>query len=94
MKKFLTVLLVIAVMFTFSFGSAFAAEQTVDYEAGKTVNVLYNVEAYADATGEYGITEDYKAKITDGLTAILDGEADENTDVLTSDDRGYSCVVI
>ena len=90
MKKFLTVLLVIAVMFTFSFGSAFAAEQTVDYEAGKTVNVLYNVEAYADATGEYGITEDYKAKITDGLTAILDGEADENTDVLTSDDRGYN----
>ena len=31
MKKFMTVLLVVAVLFTFSFGSAFAA-QTVPYE--------------------------------------------------------------
>ena len=29
MKKFLTVLLVIAVMFTFSFSAAFAADQTL-----------------------------------------------------------------
>ena len=32
MKKFLTVLLVIAVMFTFSFGSAFAANPTYTYD--------------------------------------------------------------
>ena len=60
MKKFLTVLLVIAVMFTFSFGSAFAADQTVNYVTGETPKELHTTEAYKDAVGEYGITEAYK----------------------------------
>ena len=73
-------------MFTFSFGSAFAA-QTIDYEAGKTAKVLYIEEAFADKTGEYGITEAYKYNVTKGLQAILDNEAtssDQTVDTKTT----------
>ena len=73
-------------MFTFSFGSAFAA-QTIDYEAGKTAKVLYTEEAFADKTGEYGITEAYKYNVTKGLQAILDNEAtnsDQTVDTKTA----------
>ena len=62
-------------MFTFSFSSAFAATQTVGFEAGKDAKELYYAAAYADETGEYGITEAYKVELTDGLQAILDDEA-------------------
>ena len=51
MKKFLTVLLVIAVMFTFSFGTAFAAPVSAD-EAGMNA-VLEQQEAMAKAVNEH-----------------------------------------
>ena len=59
MKKFLTVLLVIAVMFTFSFGSAMAAtEYTVDdyytaLQAEKTAQLSYLANAKAQAVAKY-----------------------------------------
>ena len=43
-------------MFTFSFGSAFAA-QTAEYGSKGDVKELRYATAYADKTGEYGITE-------------------------------------
>ena len=59
MKKFLTVLLVIAVMFTFSFGTAMAAtEYTVDdyytaLQAEKTAQLSYLANAKAQAVAGY-----------------------------------------
>ena len=70
-------------MFTFSFGSAFAADQTVKYVTGETPKELHTTEAYKDAVGEYGITEAYKYNVTDGLQAILNGTATADTKVLT-----------
>ena len=70
MKKLLTVLLVIAVMFTFSFSSAFALE-TEAYKAQTSGNELYTVDAYKLTTGtdngSYGITEAYRATELAGL---------------------------
>ena len=70
-------------MFTFSFGSAFAADQTVKYVTGETPKELHTTEAYKDAVGEYGITEAYKYNVTEGLQAILNGTATASTKVLT-----------
>ena len=62
MKKFLTVLMVVAVLFTFSFGSAFAAVtgQTGTYEQNEVKDQLLNNSAFTQITGEYGITEAYR----------------------------------
>lgn len=85
MKKFLTVLLVIAVMFTFSFGSAFAATaQTGVYDKQDRTDELYFPAAYqanVSATGgaefgEYGITEAYKAELAKEWGKVLKNKAD------------------
>lgn len=60
MKKFLTVLLVIAVMFTFSFSSAFAV---VDW-AGESTSKYLTEDTDYKGTGEEGITEAYRAALT------------------------------
>lgn len=85
MKKFLTVLLVIAVMFTFSFGSAFAA-QTVPYEKNEVKDSLHYAGAYAAGElednewvgefGEYGITEAYKAELVKMWSRVADDSDD------------------
>lgn len=72
MKKFLTVLLVIAVMFTFSFGSAFA---TISWTGEATNKYLteegdYKAPAGSDK-GEEGITEAYRAELTSNAKAEL-----------------------
>lgn len=66
--------MVVAVLFTFSFGSAFAA-QTVPYEQNEVKDALYYADAYAAGAydnvkdvwvgefGEYGITEAYRAEL-------------------------------
>ena len=76
MKKFLTVLLVIAVMFTFSFSSAFAY---VPYEADKTDVYIAQVEDFygynattATKNGTFGITELERARLVYELNAKLD----------------------
>ena len=70
MKKFLTVLLVIAVMFTFSFSSAFA---TIDWVGETTGKYLTQDTDFKEPTlsatnvsvgGEEGITEAYRAQLT------------------------------
>ena len=73
MKKFLTVLLVIAVMFTFSFGSAFAATPApaADQYARANVSALYTYVAEAQAKVEAAID---KAE-SDALYAIFQGKA-------------------
>ena len=58
MKKFLTVLLVIAVMFTFSFGTAMAATYTLDdyasaLTAEKTAQLGYMNSAKIQAVNSY-----------------------------------------
>lgn len=68
MKKFLTVLLVIAVMFTFSFGSAFA---TVPWTGEKTNAYLTEAKDYTSPDGEEGITEAYRAQLTKEAKAEL-----------------------
>ena len=76
MKKFLTVLIVIAVMFTFSFSSAFAAaDQTVEYGTKGDVKELRLAAAYTDATGKYGVTEAYKEELVE-LVEAIDYETD------------------
>lgn len=75
MKKFLTVLLVIAVMFTFSFGSAFAADQTIVYDKQDEYDELHTAEAYTAKVGKYGITEAYKTELVDQWQNVLDDEA-------------------
>ena len=59
MKKFMTVLLVIAVMFTFSFGSAFAAASAD--EAGMNA-VLEQQEDMAEAVNKYAASVVYNQK--------------------------------
>ena len=67
MKKFLTVLLVIAVMFTFSFSSAFA---TIDWVGEETSKYLTEKTDFTtplqegDGRGEEGITEAWRAELT------------------------------
>ena len=72
MKKFLTVLLVIAVMFTFSFGSAFA---TISWTGEATNKYLTEEGDYKAPTstdkGEEGITEAYRAELTSNAKAEL-----------------------
>ena len=72
MKKFLTVLLVIAVMFTFSFGSAFA---TISWTGEATNKYLTEEGDYKAPTstdkGEEGITEAYRAELTKEAKAEL-----------------------
>ena len=63
MKKFLTVLLVIAVMFTFSFGSAFAV---TDFD-GKNYQAMQEGDYYKDGTVTHGIA---------GASGITDAERD------------------
>ena len=63
MKKFLTVLLVIAVMFTFSFGTAMAATYTLDdyasaLTAEKTAQLGYMNSAKIQAVNSYTYDED------------------------------------
>ena len=65
---------IIAVMFTFSFGSAFAA-QTAEYGSKGDVKELRYATAYADKTGEYGITEAYKENLVE-LVEAIDYETD------------------
>lgn len=99
MKKFLTVLLVIAVMFTFSFGSAFAATnaQTGVYDKQDRTDELYFPAAYqAQATastpefGEYGITEAYKAELAKEWGKVLkDKEVATPTVKLTQADNKF-----
>ena len=82
MKKFLTVLLVIAVMFTFSFGSAFAvtdfdgrtyqAMQAGDYYVGGKVS-----QGTAGASGITDAERDaYVASLEDALKTLDDAEYD------------------
>ena len=80
MKKFLTVLLVIAVMFTFSFGSAFATVSWTGEATSKTLNEAgdYDLESYrigvtpaAKGDGAKGITEAYRAELTKDAKAQL-----------------------
>lgn len=68
MKKFLTVLLVIAVMFTFSFGTAFA---TVPWTGEATSKYLTNDTDYLADAGEEGITEAYRAELTSIAKGML-----------------------
>ena len=70
MKKFLTVLLVIAVMFTFSFGSAFASLPWTGEATSKTLNEAKDydlrgetVETTSTANGTEGITEAHRAEL-------------------------------
>ena len=63
MKKFLTVLLVIAVMFTFSFGSAFAV---TDFD-GKNYQAMQEGDYYATGTVSHGVA---------GASGITDAERD------------------
>ena len=63
MKKFLTVLLVIAVMFTFSFGSAFAV---TDFD-GKNYQAMQEGDYYKDGTVTHGLA---------GASGITDAERD------------------
>ncbi|MGN1143217.1 MAG: hypothetical protein ACI4SU_01530, partial [Anaerovoracaceae bacterium] len=63
MKKFLTVLLVIAVMFTFSFGTAFAASYGIDevstaLEAEKALQLGYLANAKTQAVNSYTFDDD------------------------------------
>ena len=80
MKKFLTVLLVIAVMFTFSFGSAFA---TISWTGEATNKYLTQEGDYKAPTstdkGEEGITEAYRAELTSNAKAELRFVKGENT---------------
>lgn len=77
MKKFLTVLLVIAVMFTFSFSSAFAAVDWTGETASKYLTEQGDYElgtALIDTTaarGTEGITEAYRAELTAEAKAEL-----------------------
>ena len=80
MKKLLTVLLVIAVICTFSFGSAFA-KTTWD---GETTNdyLLDAVDYQAIQNyGAYGITEAYRATLLDAYALLLNGEKADFDDV-------------
>lgn len=88
MKKFLTVLLVIAVMFTFSFSSAFA---TVTWTGETTSKNLTQVSDFLDTTpegetntdpGKEGITEAYRAELIASAEDELDYVKD-NTIVVT-----------
>ena len=78
MKKFLTVLLVIAVMFTFSFGSAFASlpwtgEATSKYLTEENdYTAIFDAAGTVDKTkGTEGITEAYRAALTSEAKAML-----------------------
>ena len=78
MKKFLTVLLVIAVMFTFSFGSAFATVSWTGEATSKTLNeagdYALNGEVIVSGTtaqGAEGITEAHRAQLTATAKAEL-----------------------
>ena len=81
MKKFLTVLLVIAVMFTFSFGTAMAATYTLDdyasaLTAEKTAQLGYMNSAKIQAVNSYTYDEDGFA--TGGyMKAAYEAAADE-----------------
>ena len=81
MKKFLTVLLVIAVMFTFSFGTAMAATYTLDdyasaLTAEKTAQLGYMNSAKIQAVNSYTYDED--GFTTDGyMKAAYEAAADE-----------------
>ena len=59
---------IIAVMFTFSFGSAFA---TVPWTGEKTNAYLTEAKEYASVAGEEGITEAYRAHLTKEAKAEL-----------------------
>ena len=74
MKKFLTVLLVIAVMFTFSFGTAFATVPWTGEATSKylTVGADYLKAADPKDDGAEGITEAYKASLTAAAKAEKD----------------------
>ena len=79
MKKFLTVLLVIAVMFTFSFGSAFAAQE-LGYEGQTVAKILLSEDAFTNGAadkGEYGITEAYRTVLVEKVEAYLDSTSTE-----------------
>ena len=77
MKKFLTVLLVIAVMFTFSFSSAFATlpwtgESTSKYLTAEDDYTAAVTTGTVDKTkGTEGITEAYRAELTSEAKAML-----------------------
>ena len=78
MKKFLTVLLVIAVMFTFSFGSAFASLPWTGEATSKYLTEENDYTATVDAAGTVdktkgteGITEAYRAALTSEAKAML-----------------------
>ena len=90
MKKFLTVLLVIAVMFTFSFGSAFAAVtgQTGTYEKNETKDQLLNNTAFVKQTGEYGITEAYRDALVKDWNRVA-GDYGTISGAVTQADAGY-----
>ncbi len=87
MKKFLTVLLVIAVMFTFSFGSAFATVSWTGEATSKTLNEAgdydLNSKLVLDKTktgdGAKGITEAYRAQLTADAKAELTHAKAEGT---------------
>ena len=88
MKKFLTVLLVIAVMFTFSFSSAFAAVDWTGETASKYLTEAgdYDLKtALIDkdaARGTEGITEAYRAKLL--------ADADDVEDAINAGDAPYA----
>ena len=77
MKKFLTVLLVIAVMFTFSFSSAFATlpwtgESTSKYLTAEDDYTAVVASGTVNKTkGTEGITEAYRAELTSEAKAML-----------------------
>lgn len=64
-------------MFTFSFGSAFAAVtgQTGTYEKNEAKDQLLNNTAFEKQSGEYGITEAYRADLVKQWGNVLDDEA-------------------
>ena len=79
MKKFLTVLLVIAVMFTFSFSSAFATLQWTGESTSKYLTAENDyTAAFVTGSGDVdktkgteGITEAYRAELTSEAKAML-----------------------
>ena len=82
MKKFLTVLLVIAVMFTFSFGTAMAATYTLDdyasaLTAEKTAQLGYMNSAKIQAVNSYTYDEDGFSTTGGYMKAAYEAAADE-----------------
>ena len=70
---------IIAVMFTFSFGSAFAAQE-LNYEGQTASKVLLHEDAFTHGAankGEYGITEAYRTVLVEKVEAYLDSTSTE-----------------